>query len=141
MLFRSYEQARINVTLTASMKSLKGQAKEFIDKIVDDLKLIETQQYKAEILVEYKNTLNVSNAITTAMNRVEAIEIEKRKQEEIVNQSIEEEKAEIQEAIKPFEQAVRQDMKIHTITFKVTDNAIRLKQLKDYLIREGYQYE
>ena len=42
--FITYGQARINVTLSASMKSLKEQAKQFIDKIVDDLKLIETQR-------------------------------------------------------------------------------------------------
>ena len=54
--FITYGQARINVTLSASMKSLKEQAKQFIDKIVDDLKLIEAQEHKTEILVEYKQT-------------------------------------------------------------------------------------
>ena len=139
--FVTFEQVRINVTLTASMKSLKRQVKEFIDKIVDDLKLIEVQQHKAEILVEYKNTLNVSNAITTVMNRFEAVEQEKKKQEELSNQNIEEEKKKIQKAIKPFQQATKDNMKVFTITFTVTDNSVRLKQLKDYLIREGYQYE
>ncbi len=85
--FITYEQAKINVTLTASMKSLKEQAKEFIDKITDDLKLIEVQQHKAEILVEYKQTLNVSNAITTVMNRFKAVEQEKKKQEEFVKEA------------------------------------------------------
>ena len=61
--FITYGQARINVTLSASMKSLKEQAKQFIDKIVDDLKLIETQEHKAEILVEYKQILNVSKGL------------------------------------------------------------------------------
>lgn len=88
--FITYEQAKINVTLTASMKSLKEQAKAFIDKIVDDLKLIETQQHKAEILVEYKNSLNVSNAITTVMNRFEAIEEEKERQEELKQKELQE---------------------------------------------------
>ena len=78
--FITYEQARINVTLSASKKSLKEQAKAFIDKIVDDLKLIETQEHKAEILVEYKNDLNVSKAITTVTSRFKAIEELKQKQ-------------------------------------------------------------
>ena len=64
------------------MKSLKEQAKQFIDKIVDDLKLIETQEHKAEILVEYKQTLNVAQAITTVTNRFKAIEEEKKKIEQ-----------------------------------------------------------
>ena len=79
--FIKYEQANINITLTASMKSLKEQAKNFIDKIVDDLNLIDTQEHKAEILVEYKQSLNVSQAITTVTNRFKAIEEEKAKQE------------------------------------------------------------
>ncbi len=80
--FVTYEQANINVTLSASMKSLKEQAKNFIDKISDDLNLIDTQEHKAEILVEYKQSLNVSNAITTVTNRFKAIEEERAKQEQ-----------------------------------------------------------
>ena len=34
--FVTFEQAKINVTLTASKKSLKEQAKTFIDKIIDN---------------------------------------------------------------------------------------------------------
>ena len=49
--FIKFEQARINVTLTASKKSLKEQAKLFIDKILDDLNLINTQEHKTEILI------------------------------------------------------------------------------------------
>lgn len=79
--FIKYKQANINITLTASMKSLKEQAKNFIDKIADDLNLIDTQEHKAEILVEYKQSLNVSQAITTVTNRFKAIEEEKARQE------------------------------------------------------------
>lgn len=79
--FITYEKANINVTLSASMKSLKEQAKNFIDRIAEDLKLIDTQEHKAEILVEYKQSLNVSNAITTVSSRFKAIEEEKAKQE------------------------------------------------------------
>lgn len=150
--FITYEQARINVTLTASMKSLKGQAKEFVDKIADDLKLIETQQHKAEILVEYKRTLNVSNAITTVINRFEAIEEEKKKQEEIANQYIEKEKEKLQEAIRPFEQAKKQDeFKVSNefvitpvkreITIKVKAFNEEIERLKQFLSLSNIEYE
>lgn len=82
--FVTFENANINVTLTASMKSLKEQAKSFLDKIADDLALIETQEHKAEIIVEYKQTLNVSKAITNVNDRFKAIEEEKAKQEQHV---------------------------------------------------------
>lgn len=148
--FITYEQARINVTLSASMKSLKEQAKQFIGKIADDLNLIETQEHKAEILVEYKNTLNVSNAITTVANRFRAVEEEKKKQEEQkiahieMNENHEITKQSYENLEKVFNKEMREtqiNQKTYTITFKVTGTAPRLKQLKDYLIREGYQYE
>ena len=143
--FITYEQAKINVTLTASKKSLKEQVTSFIDKLSDDLKLIETQEHKAEILVEYKQTLNVSNAITTVTNRFKAIEEEKQKIVHIeMNQNHEITKRSYESLEKAFNREMQDtqiNQKKHTITFTVTETAVRLKQLKDYLIREGYQYE
>lgn len=140
--FVAYEQAKINVTLTASMKSLKEQVKIFIDKIVDDLKLINTQENQAEILVEYKKHLNVSRAITEVVDRKKALlEIEQQRAEN----NLEKEKQEIEKNLQQLASAVKApeatQEKIYTITFTVTGTAPRLKQLKDYLLREGYQYE
>ncbi len=46
--FLTFEQANINVTLSATMKSLKEQAKSYIDKISDDLALIDTQEHNGK---------------------------------------------------------------------------------------------
>ena len=149
--FITYGQARINVTLSASMKSLKEQAKQFIDKIVDDLKLIETQEHKTEILVEYKQTLNVSQAITTVTNRFKAIEEEKKKEEQKVvhiemneNHEITKESYEQLENIfnKPLEQPkeeIQED--ILTLRFTVRGTRTKLKALKEFLENGGYDYE
>ena len=98
--FVKYEQAGINITLNASKKSLQDQCRTFIDKISDDLNLIETQEHKAEILVEYKQKLNVSQAITTVTNRFKAIEEEKRRQEEIKKKQLEEQQRIVDEILK-----------------------------------------
>lgn len=150
--FITYEQAKINVTLSASMKSLKEQAKQFIDKIVDDLKLIETQEHKAEILVEYKQTLNVSNAITSVANRFKAIEEEKKRQEEqkIVhiemneNHEINQRTYEQLENIfnKPLEQPKEEKQEeMLTLKFTVRGTRTKLKELKQFLESGGYDYE
>lgn len=76
--FIKFDDIGINITLSASLKSLKDEVKKYIDKINDDLKLIDTQEYKAEILVEYKKCMNVSQAITTVVERHTAIEKEKQ---------------------------------------------------------------
>lgn len=140
--FITYEQARINVTLSASKKSLKEQAKSFIDKIKDDLNLIETQEHKTEILVEYKQTLNVSNAITIVTNRFKAIEEEKNKQEEFIKEASKsviisaEEKKGILRA--PIEEKQEE---ILTLRFAVKGTRTKLKELKQFLESGGYDYE
>lgn len=79
--FVNYEQANINVTLTASMKSLKEQAKKFVEQCEKDLILIKSLEHGDEILVEYKKTLNAANSIATVMDRHKQLE-EMKKQEE-----------------------------------------------------------
>ena len=145
--FITYGQARINVTLSASMKSLKEQAKQFIDKIVDDLKLIETQEHKTEILVEYKQTLNVSQAITSVTNRFKAIEEEKKKIEqkkELQKFVVDTEK----ESDKYSEQIILNSPSVEekieeilTLKFTVRGTRTKLRELKQFLESGGYDYE
>ena len=150
--FVTFEQANINVTISASMKSLKEQAKAFIDRIGDDLALIDTQEHKAEILVEYKKTLNASAAVTGVNARFKAIEDEKRRIEEAEERRAAEEQhiAEITSALPepepepapvmpPLEE--QPEEKEYTLRFKVTATKDKLRELKAFLDNGGYKYE
>ncbi len=143
--FVSYEQAKIKVGLSDSIKSLKTQAKEFIDKIVNDLELINSQEHKEEMLVEYRQNLNASLSIATVLNRVKAIEEEKRKKEEkekldkelqqyIVDTCKESEKVD-------FLSEPKIEEKILTLKFTVKGTKTQLKELKKFLDNGGYIYE
>ena len=145
--FITYGQAKINVTLSASMKNLKEQAKSFIDKVADDLKLIETQEHKAEILVEYRQTLNVSQAITSVTNRFKAIEEEKKKieqekelQEFVVDTAKESDKYSEQIILNApsIEEKTEETL---TLKFTVRGTRTKLKELKQFLESGGYDYE
>lgn len=148
--FVTFENANINVTLSASMKSLKEQAKAFIDKIVDDLTLIDTQEHKDEILYEYKQTLNVSNAITTVANRYKAIEAAKAREEErkAREQATAESAAKVEEVVKseapptvePIAPPVEEE-KTYTLKFTVRGTMPQLKALKEFLNNGEYDYE
>lgn len=167
--FVTFEQAGINITLSASMKSLKEQAKSFIDKISDDLALIETQEHKAEILVEYKKTLNVSSAITGVTARFKAVEDEKKRMEEAEARRLAEEQriAEMRkEAFSEYfnetyvDDDTKEDLNIpveapeisapvevqakekqYTLRFTVTATKDKLRELKAFLDNGGYKYE
>ena len=136
--FITYENANINVTLSASPKSLKEQAKAFIDRINDDLMLIDTQEFKAEIMVEYKKAFNASNAITTVANRHKAIEVEQAKAVEV--EEVKEVETKVIEKVEAFVAPVVEETK-HKLTLSVTDTIPRLKVLKEFLNNGGYKYE
>lgn len=149
--FVTFEQANINVTLTASKKSLKEQAKKFIDEIVDDLKLVETQDCKEEILVEYKQTLNISRAIQDVANRHKLLEEEKKRQEEklkeleevskLANANIPNELPNTAQEILTKPTVEKKQEEILTLNFKVRATRSKLKELKKFLEDGGYDYE
>lgn len=65
----SYKELGIEINLSTSTKKYKEQILEKIQGVVDDINLITTDKYSAEILVEYKISLNASLAIQTVRQR------------------------------------------------------------------------
>lgn len=151
--FVTYAQAGLNVTLSASLKSLKEQAKAFIDRIVSDLALIETfTDLKAEILVEYKKSLNVSDAITGVKARAKAVQEEQARQEAEAEkraaeaQRVEAIKAAIPEAPAAVEAPTEQTAapapeQKFCIRFTVKGTKEQLIALKKFLNEGEYEYE
>lgn len=141
--FVSFEQANFNVTLSISDKKLQEQAKAFLDKINDDLVLIDSQEHKEEILIEYKKNLNVSQSISSVLNRYKELEEMRKKQEEIKQQQ-EVEKNHIKEVEKiltaPVKTKINQE-EIYEMTFKVRGTKEKLRELKDFMDKGEYDYE
>lgn len=166
--FLTFAHMDLNITLNSSKKSLKEKIKATIDKVCDDLEMIETQEYKTEILVEYKRTLSVSQAILTVNNRMKAIEEERRKSEEaraIAEQKaataskvdkVLEETADVQTSAPiptvmenpeaPAEEAALTETRTkYILKFKVEtydlEHMKKIKSLLDELEKEGLNYE
>jgi len=70
--FIAFEKLGIEFNLSTTEKKYKETVNAYIMKVVDDLALIKSTDYEAEILTEYKTSLNVSTAITTVKVRKEA---------------------------------------------------------------------
>lgn len=134
-----FNMLNINVTLTASMKNLKEQVKQYVDMVVSDIKLIDTQEHNTEILLEYKEHLNVSLAIQNVLNRHKQLEtmeqLQKQQEEKIKEQEKSIEK--VNEALS----SPIQEEKIYTMTFKVSGTMEQLKGIKKYLESVGIKYE
>ena len=78
-----FSDAGITVNLSTSIKKYREDIDAFFARVLDDLNLIETQDYEAEILVEYKKDLNCSRAIKEVMERKAKEKLEKERQEEL----------------------------------------------------------
>lgn len=144
--FITYENAEINVTLSASMKSLKEKAKAFIDRICDDLNLIDTQEHKEEILYEYKRFFNVSSAITAVQMRHKALEEEKareaeRKAREEAEKAAAEKVATVVETLTPPTVVDEPIEPILTVKFTVRGTKSQLRAIKEFLKNNNYDFE
>lgn len=159
--FLQFDSADIQVLLSSSMKSLKTSAEKFVDRVVEELALIDTQEHKEEVLVEYKKSLNVANAITTVARRHEAIEAERkrreaariaREQREVAVLKVE--KVIAEETIMTPPEVIGPDQelppvapdnapaeKLYSTTFTVRGTIEALKALKTFLEDGGYEYE
>ena len=78
--FLIFERLPLNITLSASDKSLKEQVAGFVSEVSKSLQLIESlnepDEFKAEILTDYKQTLDVTRAIQGAQYRRQQREAE-----------------------------------------------------------------
>lgn len=147
--FLTFAATDIKVNLSDSLKKLKEQAKTFIDRVLDDLNLIETQEHSTEILVEYKRSLNVSAAITAVVERHKAIEAEKEREAErqqLEQQAKEAEKA-VDEIITVSEEpvikppTVEESTQMITLMIEVSATRSKWHELKEFLNSGGYKYE
>jgi hypothetical protein len=75
--FLTFDKVGLDINLSTTEKAYKEKCFEFVGKVSEELRLIDTQKDKAEILVEYKKTLNAAKAIREVQERKEAERIEK----------------------------------------------------------------
>lgn len=83
--FVTFDRLGIKVTFSDSMKKLREQVDDALDKISGELALIGTLEASEEILVEYKDTLNLTNSVLTVKSRRAKLEAERQRMEAAQN--------------------------------------------------------
>lgn len=149
--FLDLEDAKLTITKTASLKSLKEDCKMFIEKVVSEMNyLVKTYPFEAtEMIFEYKHSLSLEYAIGTVTNRVialrkekEALKLAQSKQQEAAAHA-----AEVEQLAAPtvsnskMVEAQPGTEKVYQLVFKVSGTKEQLKTLKQFLKDGGYQYE
>lgn len=150
--YLSFEELNLQIGLDGLtdkgtlVKKYKDAIIEKVDNVERDIETISTMEHKEEILAEYLKHKNLSLAIKEVNNRhvilaqvqrdYEVV-VEQKAQEEIVTEKVDEvlsAPVEEQTTIDDFEE----QEELYEMTFKVKATLPRLKELKNYLIKEGY---
>ena len=145
-----FEDIGLNITLSASMKSLKEQVTSFCERISNDIKLIELEEYKDEIMIEYKNNLDFAKSKMMIIERHKQLEEMKRREEELQLQKEQEQK--VIEKVEEVVEEIKAPVEIETttiedteeqfiVTFTVKASKGKLKLLKEFMEKEGIDYE
>lgn len=139
--FIPFERTGIKVNLSSSIKSLKEQAKAFVEGVVADYSMILTQEYADEILVEYKRSLNAAEAVTRVIERHRAMEAAateraKHEQETVV---LKQAAAKVETVLPPVQ--AEPEPELLRLTFTVVGTREKLGELKSFMDKGGYQYE
>lgn len=78
--FLKFEHTGLEINLSTSEKQYKEKCIEFVNRVSDDILLINGMDYAPETMAEYKtNGLNASKAISTVRERKEAERLEKER--------------------------------------------------------------
>ena len=145
------KKSPIKVGLTGTMKSLKEQARQYLDRIDGDLKMIQTLEDADEVLAEYRVCMSVTDAVRMVNDRHKRIADEKvrRMAEEEARRAREANERAVEEAVHEDEVPVTptvsvdpeaQEEVLNTV-FRVYGTLTMLKELKAFLVNGGYRFE
>lgn len=144
-----FEDIGLNITLSASIKSLKEQTKAFCERISNDLKLIDLEEYKDEIVIEYLKNLDFAKSKMLVIERHRQLEEIKKREEELKAQQEQEQEVvekveEVVEEIKPpveiIDVEAQEVEEVFTATFTVKTTKAKLKALKNFMESEEIEY-
>ena len=137
--FLTVDMCMPNITLSASEKSLRDQARLFVEAKYGDKKAAEASGI--EILTEWKTCLDLAKAIEAVESRKKRIAEETAKQEAQKAQQ----EAQVQAVAKvnaalPVPQVIEDDPVI-TASFTITAVKSKLLKLKEFLEKEGIEWK
>lgn len=139
--FITFEQMHLNIILGTTETKYKSDIAKFIDKVSDELELINLQSSKDEIMYEYKKTLDLPNSIKIVQERKMAIEraAEENAKRELLAKQQQENVTEVKRVLTTPVKEVKEE--IYQLTFTVRGTKNQLVLLKNFLNDGGYEYE
>lgn len=120
----TFEDMHLKINISGSDKSYREKIKSWIDKVKQDLAVINTakdEQTRLEILLDYKTDFDVNRAILDHEKRQREIAELKSKQNVTSDENL-------------SAPSVTEDNEVYEMTFSVRGTKSQLKELKKYLV-------
>lgn len=160
-----FEQMNLKIGLSTSVNGTKTALTSTVLKIAEEVQELSRHDDAAELLVEYKKSLNVALALSTVRARHEQIELQKQQEaerraaleqqhaaEEKVQHAIEEAQQDaalpVEEVSAPEEEqpaSVQEPEEtqpaVYEVKFAVRGTIEQLKKLKQFIMQEGMSYD
>lgn len=141
----TYEQAGIKVDMASAKaktpKKLREQLATFVTQVGDSVDCIANLDNADEIMVEFRRTLNSTDAIRTVFDRHQRIEAERASHE--ARKAEQERDAEMVRRVEALAPPVTVEAPEPVVKCTFTVRAIKqqLRKLREFLNMEGIQYE
>ena len=137
-----FEDVGLNITLSASEKSLKDQIVAFFEKVNNDFIAIQNGENKEEVLFEYQhNGFDYSKAVNSVNSKLKEIqEIEEKLNQKQEIEQIEQTVIQNVETLVSVPKEIVEE-KIIDCQFTVHATKTQLKELKEFLQEKGINYE
>lgn len=138
--FVKFEDIGLKINVTSTMKSLKEQIIAFCEKVFNDIQLIDMENYKEEILLEYQKTLDFANSKMLVVERHKKLE-EKQKQQELKQEQEKQEEKVVEkvEEITIPKEVIEED-ELLKVTFTIETTKQNIIELKKWLNERGIKY-
>lgn len=138
----TFDDIGLNITLSASVKSLKEQVINFCEKIKQDLELIKMEEYRDEILYEYKKNHNFAECKKLVLDRHKEIDKIVEETKELEKQAEEDKKVEqkVEEVLTAPKEIIEDD-EIITVTFTINDTKENIVKVREFMKKEDIKYE
>lgn len=132
--FIKFEQIGLNINLSATEKSLREQIKAFVDKVKNDIELIQSQEYFDEMMIEYVKHLNVSRSIIEVNDR--HIKLKQMNENKKMSENENQTDKNLQNDVTGLqnEETLKAPEVTYRMTFTVNGTKQQLVNLKKYLI-------
>lgn len=141
----AFERSGVKVDMASAKaktpKKLMERLKLFVDGVAQSVKMIDGMDDAAEIMVEYKETLDAAQSIAIVRQRHRRAEEERRCAEARVAAAAPPPARPPEAFTPPPKRVERAQIERLTLTFSVTDTRDRLRLLKQYLIDNHYDFQ